>query len=64
MNVKNIVHKAGKWYVELIKINKEDVYHVFYTGITYSLCDSAYLNSDLAICRAEYLAKNKIELNN
>lgn len=54
-----ILHSVDGYYVYNEGTKKNPNYHVWIPGITYSTCDSAYGEIELAVCRCNYLAKNK-----
>lgn len=57
-----ILHSVGGYYVSNEGTKKTPNYHVWVPGITHATCDSAYSDISLAVCRCNYLAKNKIQL--
>lgn len=54
-----ILHSVDNYYVSNEGTKKNPNYHVWVAGITHSTCDSAYADLSLAVCRCNYLAKNK-----
>lgn len=54
MKEANIIHENGKFWVYKLRA---DHYQVNASGITYSVCESAYADESLAIARCDYLAK-------
>lgn len=56
-----ILHSAGNYYVSNEGTAKKPNYHVWIPGITHSTCDSAYGDISLAVCRCNYLFRNKIQ---
>ena len=55
-----IIHSVGGYYVsnEGTKLNPN--YHVWVPSVTHAICDSAYNDISLSVCRCDYLANNKI----
>ena len=56
-----ILHKVNGYWVSNEGTKQQPNYHVWIPSVTHSVCDSAYTEIDLAVCRCNYLAKNKIE---
>jgi hypothetical protein len=57
----NILHNVNGYWVSNEGSKQKPNYHVWIPSVTHSVCDSAYAEIDLAVCRCNYLAKNKIE---
>jgi len=57
-----VLHSIGGYWVSNEGTKNIPNYHVWVPGITHSTCDSAYADLSLAVCRCNYLAKNKITL--
>lgn len=58
-----ILHSVGGYYVSNEGTKSNPSYHVWIPGITHAKCDSAYNDLSLAVCRCNYLAKNKVTIN-
>ena len=56
-----ILHNVNGYWVSNEGTKQQPNYHVWIPSVTHSVCDSAYSEIDLAVCRCNYLAKNKIE---
>lgn len=58
-----ILHLKDGYYVsnEGTKINPN--FHVWIPNGTHVVCDSAYDEISIAVCRCNYLHKNKVKLN-
>ena len=56
-----ILHNVNGYWVSNEGTKQQPNYHVWIPSVTHSVCDSAYAEIDLAVCRCNYLAKNKIE---
>ena len=56
-----ILHSVNGYWVSNEGTKQKPNYHVWIPSATHSVCDSAYAEIDLAVCRCNYLAKNKIE---
>ena len=56
-----ILHSVNRYWVSNEGTNQKPNYHVWIPGVTHSVCDSSYAEIDLAVCRCNYLAKNKIQ---
>ena len=56
-----ILHNVNGYWVSNEGSKQKPNYHVWIPSVTHSVCDSAYAEIDLAVCRCNYLAKNKIE---
>lgn len=56
-----ILHSVSGYYVsnEGTKLNPN--FHVWIPTITHATCDSAYSEISLAVCRCNYLERNKVE---
>ena len=67
MNTKNkyapgILHSSGNgYYVTNEGTKSNPSFHVWIPDLTHSVCDSAYNDFSLAVCRCNYLAKNKVK---
>ncbi len=57
-----ILHEIDNYYVTNEGTKKNPNFHVWVPGVTHSTCDSAYSDLSLAVCRCNYLAKNKITM--
>lgn len=57
-----ILHSENGYYVSNEGTKQKPNFHVWIPSITHAVCDSAYNDISLAICRCNYLAKNKIKL--
>ena len=55
-----ILHSINGYYVSNEGTKNKPSYHVWIPSITHAVCDSAYEEISLAVCRCNYLAKNKI----
>ena len=56
-----ILHNINGYWVSNEGTKQKPNFHVWIPSVTHSVCDSAYAEIDLAVCRCNYLAKNKIE---
>ena len=56
-----VLHNVNGYWVSNEGTKQKPSYHVWIPSVTHSVCDSAYAELDLAVCRVNYLAKNKIE---
>ncbi len=56
-----ILHNINGYWVSNEGSKQKPNYHVWIPSVTHSVCDSAYNEISLAVCRCNYLAKNKIE---
>ena len=56
-----ILHNVNGYWVSNEGSKQKPNYHVWIPSVTHSVCDSAYAEIDLAVCRCNYLAKNNIE---
>jgi hypothetical protein len=54
-----ILHHVKGYYVSNEGTKKDPNYHVWTPDGTFAVCDSAYDEISLAVCRCNYLAKNK-----
>lgn len=54
-----ILHEVKGYWVSNEGTKNSPNYHVWVPGITHSSCDSAYEDLSLAVCRCNFLAKNK-----
>jgi hypothetical protein len=52
----SIYSKSG-YFITNEGTAKKPSYHVWISGVTHAVCDSAYLHFDLAICRCDFLEK-------
>jgi len=57
-----ILHNVNGYHVSNEGTNQDPSFHVWVPGITHSVCDSAYGDISLAVCRCNYLAKNNITI--
>lgn len=53
MKATDIIHENGKFWVYRLRA---DHFQVNATGVTHSVCESAYSDESLAIARCDYLA--------
>lgn len=51
-----ILHSVNGYYVSNEGTKNKPNYHVWIPGITHAVCDSAYNEISLAVCRCNYLA--------
>ena len=58
----NILHLIDGYYVSNEGSKKNPNFHVWVPNGTHVVCDSAYGDISLAVCRCNYLAKNKIKI--
>ena len=56
-----ILHKVNGYWVSNEVTKQNPSYHVWIPSVTHSVCDSAYSDLELAVCRCNYLEKNKIQ---
>ena len=56
-----ILHSVNGYWVSNEGTKQSPSYHVWIPSVTHSVCDSAYSELDLAVCRCNYLAENKIK---
>ena len=62
-NVKiGILHNVDGYYVSNEGTKKSPSFHVWVPNGTHVVCDSAYDEISLAVCRCDYLAKHKVKL--
>ena len=54
-----ILHNVNGYYVSNEGTKEKPNFHVWIPSVTHSVCDSAYNEISLAVCRCDYLAKNK-----
>lgn len=59
----DILHEVNGYWVSNEGTKQTPNYHVWGPGITHSKCDSAYNDLSLAVCRCNYLARNKVTLD-
>lgn len=57
-----ILHSVDGYYVSNEGSKNKPSYHVWVPGITHAKCDSAYSDISLAICRCNFLARNKCKI--
>lgn len=57
-----ILHNVNGYYVSNEGTKQKPNYHVWGPSVTHSVCDSAYAEIDLAVCRCDYLAKHKVKM--
>ena len=57
-----ILHSVNGYWVSNEGTKHKPKYHVWIPSITHSVCDSVYKEIELAVCRCNYLAENKILL--
>ena len=61
-NVKlGILHHVNGYWVSNEGTKDKPNFHVWIPSVTHSVCDSAYVEITLAVCRCDYLAKNNIK---
>ena len=58
----NILHNVDSYHVSNEGTKTKPNFHVWIPGITHSICDSAYGDISLAVCRCNYLARKKIKI--
>lgn len=58
---RNIMHSVGGYYVSNEGTKRNPNFHVWVPGVTHATCDSAYHDIGLAVCRCNYLAKEKVK---
>lgn len=56
-----ILHSKEGYYISNEGTKEKPLYHVWIPSITHAVCDSAYTDISLAVCRCNYLHKNKIQ---
>lgn len=56
-----ILHNVNGYWVSNEGTKSNPNFHVWIPSVTHSVCDSAYNDITLAVCRCNYLAKNKIK---
>ena len=56
-----ILHNVNGYWVSNEGTEQKPNYYVWIPSVTHSVCDSAYAEIDLAVCRCNYLARNKIK---
>lgn len=54
-----ILHCINGFWVSNEGTKEKPNFHVWRPSVTHSVCDSAYAEIDLAVCRCEYLAEHK-----
>lgn len=54
-----ILHNVNGYWVSNEGTKQKPNYHVWIPSVTHSVCDSAYADISLAVCRCNYLAENK-----
>lgn len=52
-----ILHSNNGFYVSNEGSKNNPNYHVWIPTLTHAVCDSAYSDLSLAVCRCEYLAR-------
>tara|TARA_R110001606_G_scaffold376609_1_gene535347 strand:- start:705 stop:953 length:249 start_codon:yes stop_codon:yes gene_type:complete len=57
-----ILHVVNGYYVSNEGSKCKPSFHVWVPDVTCCTCESAYLEISLAVCRCNYLAKNKVKL--
>ena len=56
-----ILHNIDdKYWVSNEGTTNDPSYHVWVSGVTHSVCDSAYMELELAVCRCNFLARNNV----
>lgn len=55
-----ILHSVNGYYVSNEGTKLKPNYHVWIPKITHAICDSAYNEISLAVCRCNYLANKNI----
>lgn len=56
-----ILHNINGYWVSNEGSNKKPNFHVWIPTLTHSVCDSAYADISLAVCRCNYLADKKVK---
>lgn len=56
-----ILHSVDGYYVTNEGTKSSPNFHVWIPDLTHSVCDSAYAEISLAVCRCNYLAKHKLK---
>lgn len=59
-----ILHSVNGYWVSNEGSKKEPNFHVWVPNGTHTVCDSAYDDITLAVCRCNYLEKNNILIKN
>ena len=54
----NILHLVNGYYVSNEGTKKKPNFHVWVPNGTHALCDSAYNEISLAVCRCNYISKS------
>lgn len=54
-----ILHSVNGYWVSNEGTKQNPKFHVWIPSLTHSVCDSAYSDITLAVCRCDYIAKNK-----
>ena len=57
-----ILHSINGYWVSNEGTKQKPSYHVWIPSLTHSVCDSAYSDLSLAVCRCNYLAKNNLKI--
>jgi len=57
-----ILHNANGYYVSNEGTKQKPIFHVWVPSGTHATCDSAYFDITLAVCRCNYLSKNKVKI--
>lgn len=58
-----ILHETNGYWVSNEGTKTKPNFHVWVPTITHSVCDSAYADITLAVCRCNYLEKNNIKID-
>ena len=54
-----ILHLVDDYYVSNEGTKQKPNFHVWIPDISHAVCDSAYSDISLAVCRCNFLARNK-----
>ena len=57
-----ILHEVKQYYVSNEGTKSSPNFHVWIPNGTHVVCDSAYNDITLAVCRCNYLAKNNVKI--
>lgn len=58
-----ILHELDGYYVSNEGTKKDPSFHVWIPKTTHAVCDSAYTEISLAVCRCNFLHRNKTQIN-
>jgi len=56
-----ILHSKKGYYITNEGTKSKPNYHVWIPNFTHAVCDSAYNDISLAVCRCNYLYENKVK---